>query len=359
MFKKFIRFSKIGQFRNIIHDVKHVAQFTGEIGEDGNPIMDRNAKLPVITFNGTVKLHGTNAGVAFNSDGEMWVQSRQNIITPEHDNAGFAFFATTHKEAFEEINDTLRMENDLTNKTIVIFGEWCGGNIQKGVAISGLEKMFVIFAIKVVDEFTEEVPSYYLETDKWKHLFNLGSDYNIYNINNYDSFSIEVDFNDPSVAQNKMVELVEQVEKECPVGKAFGRKLDTEDDTTGEGIVWVGWYEGNRYVFKTKGDKHSTSKVKVIAPIDTEKLNSVNEFVEYAVTENRLNQGIEQVFTISGETPEVSKTGNFLKWIVNDVISEELDTLVDNGLEPKDVTKAISGVARKWYFDKLDEISGL
>ena len=31
------------------------------------------------------------------------------------------------------------------NDYCAIYGEWCGGNIQKGVAINGLNKMFVIF----------------------------------------------------------------------------------------------------------------------------------------------------------------------------------------------------------------------
>ena len=235
--KKFISFSKIGQFRNTIRDVKHMAQFVG-MDDDGVPIMDRDADMPIITFNGTVKLHGTNAGVAFNSDGDMWYQSRKNIITPEKDNAGFAFFADTHKEVFQEINDILRIENVLTNKTLVIFGEWCGGNIQKGVAISGLDKMFVIFAIKIVDEKDESVASYYLTNDKWSKFSS--PDNKVYNINDFEQYSLDIDFSRPDIAQNKIVDLVDAVEKECPVGKTFGRKLDTEDNTTGEGIVWVG-----------------------------------------------------------------------------------------------------------------------
>ena len=348
---KFIKFTKIGQYRQVIKDIIHEAQYKG-IDDEGNHIIDRGADLPTITFTSTVKLHGTNAGVAMDKDGEVWYQSRKNIITPTSDNAGFAFFAESNKEAFEAILNDIRAQNGLTDETIVVFGEWCGGNIQKSVAISGLDKMFVIFAVKVVP-LDDEVSNYYLNEKVWKHYSF--PDQKIYNINDFDSHTIDIDFNNPELSRNKMIDIMVEVEKECPVGKAFGRKLD-EDNTTGEGNVWVGWYNGNRHIFKIKGEKHSVTKVKTLAPVDVEKINSINSFVEYAVTENRLNQGIEQVFTIENKIPDMKQTGDFLRWIVNDVVSEEMDTLNENGLEPKEVNKHISIAARKWYFNYLETI---
>ena len=38
----------------------------------------------------TEKIDGTNACIAIHDDGTYHVQSRNNIITPERDNAGFA-----------------------------------------------------------------------------------------------------------------------------------------------------------------------------------------------------------------------------------------------------------------------------
>ena len=32
---------------------------------------------------------------------------------------------------------------------VTVFGEWCGKGIQKGVAINQLEKMFIIFELKL------------------------------------------------------------------------------------------------------------------------------------------------------------------------------------------------------------------
>lgn len=350
---KFVGFSKIGQFRNVISDIRHAAQYQG-VDADGNPIMDRNVTLPTITFNGTVKLHGTNAGVAQGANGEIWYQSRKNVITPQNDNAGFAFFADSNKDVFVGFFEELRNKTGITDK-MIIFGEWCGGNIQKGVAISGLEKMFVIFAVKVAPDGEEE-SNYYLKKDVWKNLKSVEN--KIYNINDYEQYPVEIDFNRPDIAQEKMIKIVEQIEKECPVGREFGRKLE-EDNTTGEGSVFVGWYGDNRYVFKVKGEKHSVSKVKTLAPVDVEKMNSVHEFVEYSVTENRLEQGIEQVFTSQNKEVDVKFTGDFLRWVVNDIIAEESDTLVKNGLEPKDVNKYISTEARKWYMNYINKQAGL
>ena len=349
--KKFIGFTKIGQYRQVVRDIMHIAQYQG-MDENGEHIMNRGADLPTIPFKGTVKLHGTNAGVAMDGDGEMWYQSRKGIITPTKDNAGFAFFADSNKAIFENFINDIRVNALLTDETVVIFGEWCGGNIQKGVAINGLDKMFVIFAVKVVP-IDDEKPNYYIHENNWDNC--KAPDNRIYNINDFEHKTIDIDFNNPELSRNVMIDIMSEVEKECPVGKAFGRKLD-EDDTTGEGNVWVGWYNNVRHIFKVKGEKHSVSKVKVLAPVDIEKINSVNSFVEYVVTANRLEQGIEQVFTSESKTPDMASTGTYLKWVLNDIMSEEMDTLIGNNLEPKDVNKSVMVASRKWYFNYIESM---
>jgi len=346
---KHSKFTDIGQFRSVVYNIKHAARYAG-LDKDGEHILDLNIDPPVVTFEGTIKLHGTNSGVAMNSDGEVWFQSRTNIVTPEKDNAGFAFFANSNIETFKSFINEIKTKNHLTDETVIIFGEWCGKGIQKGVAINELPKMFVIFDVKIIPT-DDDVANYYLPKDKWNHLSDV--DNKIYNIQDFPSFTIDIDFNRPDLAQNKLAEITEQVEKECPVGKAFDKS------GIGEGVVWTGEYKGTRYTFKVKGEKHSTSKVKTLAPVDTEKLNSINEFVDYAVTENRLNQAIEQVFSTNSLIPSMQGTGDFLRWVVNDIIKEESDTLVDNKLEPKDVNKYVSIKARQWFFTKLNKMVGI
>ena len=78
--KKFISFPKIGQFRQVI---KHVVDSARYFGKDinGDAIFNPTLPVPTLTFEGTVKLHGTNAGVTINRDGEIWAQSRENVIS--------------------------------------------------------------------------------------------------------------------------------------------------------------------------------------------------------------------------------------------------------------------------------------
>ncbi len=353
---KHIAYPKIKQFRQVISDINHAASYDGQ-DENDEPIYKHLYSKPVVTFKGTVKLHGTNAGVSFNGIDGLWAQSRKNIIRPEKDNAGFAFFVESNKLVIHEMVTEVINTNkiDTSAYTVTIYGEWCGGNIQKGVAITGLDKMWVIFGVKISpnDPDTEE-SAYWVDHSQLKSVEN-----KIYNVADFKTFEVEIDFGNPVEAQNKIVELVLEVEKECPVGKEFGRELGEDTCTIGEGIVFTGKYKDNYYRFKAKGKEHSASKVKTVAAVDVEKVNSIDAFVNYAVTENRLNQGIEQVFTSAGATPEVRKTGDFLRWISNDVIAEEIDVMKESNLEPKDVNRSVSTRAREWYMRFLDKQAGL
>jgi hypothetical protein len=337
--RKMITFPEIGQFRQIIKVINDNTRYSGK-DENGDAIFDASKRLPTLTFTGTVKLHGTNAGVTLTKDGDIYPQSRENVISVEKDNAGFAFFVESNKEVFKDFFKTLDIRDA---DYITIFGEWAGGNIQKGVAINGLPKMFVIFAVKLSYD-DEAKTNYFLKNEETNHLKNV--DAKIYNVLDFENYTIDIDFENPHLAQNKLIELTMAVEAECPVGKAFGNL------GTGEGIVWKCDTERGTIRFKVKGEKHSSSKVKTLATVDTEKVSSIKEFAEYVVTESRLEQAIEKVFTSVNEQIDIKKMGDFLRWITNDVIKEEMDTLKDNGLEPKEVTNAISNVARKWFLDK-------
>ena len=344
--KKHISFPSIEQFRNIVANVNRQYNFVG-LDEKGEAIYDQSLPKPTLTFKGTVKLHGTNAGVCYNVRGGLWAQSRENIITPEQDNAGFAFFVESNKEVFETLVKMIsnRSNIDLNKTTISIYGEWCGGNIQKGVGITNLPKSFFIFGVKI----TPHVIAFDLEAQKkypayWVDSTDLGnSEVKIYNIADFKTFSMDIDFNMPQLKQNELSEITIGVETECPVAKAFGFT------GIGEGVVWTTEYKGTVHRFKVKGEKHSASKVRTLAAVDVDKLNSIKEFVDYAVTESRFNQALEKVFT-NGEPIDVKKMGDVIRWVVNDVVKEEIDTMSANKIEPKEVNKYISAKVREMFF---------
>ena len=343
--KKMIKFPSIEQFRTVVSNVNRHFNFVG-LDENGEAIYDPTLPKPTITFKGTVKIHGTNAAVSYNAK-ELWAQSRENIITPEKDNAGFAFFVESNKEAFYELfaqvmDKTIPWPDPYKN-TITIYGEWAGGNIQKGVGVCNLPKSFFIFGVKITPhtETEEELkanPAYWVD-----YAYLRAPEHNLYNIDDYPTYSIDIDFNMPQLVQNQLSELTIKVEEECPVAKAFGYS------GIGEGIVWTAEFKGNVHRFKVKGEKHSSSKVKTLAAVDVEKLNSIKEFVDYAVSESRFNQALENIFP-NNEPIDVKKMGDVIRWVVNDVIKEEMDTLVENQLEPKEINKYISSKVREMFF---------
>lgn len=284
---------------------------------------------PKVKYRGFVKMHGTNSCIA-RVNGEWHYQSRSRILTPESDNAGFYVFAHNLNKSFvpESFGD------------VYVYGEWCGGNIQKGVGLCELPKMFVIFAVKSNGVF--------IEPSDWQNIKS--EEQNVFNVQNFFTHEIEIDFAMPEKAVQPIIDTVESVEKECPVAKKFGVS------GIGEGLVYspVGdFYKDTSLWFKAKGEKHSASKVKVIVAVDEEKIATIREFVEYAASENRLNQGLKEVAEQKGvENLDNKDIGDYIRWVMKDIIKEEIDALGENGLCMKDVNSGIAKKARDWFMEK-------
>jgi hypothetical protein len=141
----------------------------------------------------------------------------------------------------------------------------------------------------------------------------------------------------------------------------FEDTIKVDINMTGEGIVWFPVDEGwctTRFAFKTKGEEHKGTKTKEKVPIDIEKVNSIKELVDTVVSEARLLQGLDYLRQ-ENLTVEHKNIETYLKWVYNDVIKEELDTIVENGFEPKDISATISTKARLWLIDKINKLSGL
>ena len=340
-----IKFPSIEQFRNVVATINRNYNYVGQ-DANGEAIYDPSLPKPVITFKGTVKLHGTNAGVSYNNEAGVWAQSRENIITSQKDNAGFAFFVESNDTVFRELFDIIATHNniDCDTNTISIYGEWAGKGIQKGVGISSLpDKTFFVFGVKITphtetEEEQKANPAYWVTSSYVENV-----NHRIYNIEDFQTYAMGIDFNMPQLVQNQLSELTLAVEEQCPVASKFGF------EGIGEGIVWTAEYKGVVHRFKVKGEKHSSSKVKTLAAVDTEKLNSITEFIEYAVTDSRFNQALENVFP-NNEPVDTKKLGDVIRWVVNDILKEEIDTLASNGLEPKDVNKYVSASVRTKFF---------
>lgn len=211
--------------------------------------------------------------------------------------------------------------------------------VQAKVAISNIHKSFFIFGLKVPDK-------------GWLPLdFELEDHPNVFKITDFKTYEVEVDFDNPRLSQNKIVEMVEEVEAECPVAKMFGFS------GIGEGIVFDTFFKDKRFVFKAKGEKHVNKfKVKKLNKVDDAKLQLIQEVAEKVTPAWRLEQMWNEVFDIiNGGEPTIKKTGDFLKAVSQDVIKEDLDILEENNLTMKDVGGTISKIAKRWFMEKLDE----
>lgn len=334
---KHFPFPSIEQFRTVI---KYV-----------NDRVDHHhvAKKPKLLFSGTVKLHGTNASVVLR-DGEVYAQSRSNVITPENDNAGFAAFVAANKAQFQALGQAYAKQD------LVLYGEWCGKGIQKGVAISQVEKRFVLFAICLLKDD---------EKDTWAKPSQLVSFYGRHQelfseqitcIYQFPIWQVEVDFANPAAIQNTLVELTIAVEQECPVGKKLGVI------GVGEGIVWVCEdskdlpFSTSDLIFKVKGEKHSDTKTKTLAPVDVEKIAKLTDLANMVCTDHRLEKGFDQLkLDHPGvDVLDMSMIPHFLKWVGQDILKEESDTIAENGFEPREVTKVVNGLARVWFKGQVD-----
>lgn len=334
-----LKFPSISQFRSAFTHVRESTRFVG-LDENYEPIFDHSLPLPVLNFTGTVKLHGTNAGITYDPlTGTITARSKRTPLTIENDNYGFAFFVKSMEDKFREMFEALDKiyYKDFPEEPITVYGEWCGEGIQSKVAISQLEKMFVIFDLRIGEDYWADSVDH-IQTDPiW----------NVYRITEFPTFAMKIDFSSPENSVNTLIDLTKSVEEQCPVGKYFNV------DGVGEGIVWKAHYKGNVIRFKVKGEMHSSSKVKTLASVDPEKLSTIKDFVDYAVTENRLHQGYNEVYTSQNRELSKKYIGDFVNWVRNDVFKEELDTLHESGLVPKDVVGSINKKASTWIMKKF------
>lgn len=313
------KYPSIEQFRNIVRKVRESHDYQGK-DENGKPIYQHVKPYPTLTFKGTVKLHGTNAAVVKYKDGTVKYQSRERELTLQQDNA--QFMLNMSNKNLDWIFDQFEF-----NDYIAVYGEWCGKGIQKGVAISELDRMFVIFGIKIDDE--------------WKEFYGFSPENRIFNINQFPTYDVEINFNEPEAIQNTLIDLTLEVEKECPVGAYFGVK------GVGEGIVFTS-VDYPELRFKSKGEKHSISKVKVLNSINVEEIENLKEFIEYSCTENRMKQGLENISSI-----ENKYIGDFIRWVANDILKEEQDTIINNQIDWKKASKLVANKCREFFFKQL------
>lgn len=313
----FIPWTEIALFHNV---KKYVAAYPEIL--QGNP---------VVSYKGKVKIHGMNGAVQVTPEGRV-AQSRTKILTPEDDNAGFA--------------NWVKESPDGWTPGYIIFGEWCGKGIMKGVAISQVpSKNFAVFAARSLEEPDRLI----IEPEELRNL--VPYDLSIHILPWFTNLTIDFSGSSDEIAEalTGVNDLVKEVEKKDPwVSETFGV------DGIGEGVVYypvshLGATNFNNLCFKAKGEEHKTIKAPSVQ-MDASVVSGIQEFVDLVITMARLEQGV----TTTGDLDQ-KNIGKFITWIQGDVQKECQDELEASALTWKQVAKAVSDTARNWYLAKLKE----
>jgi hypothetical protein len=311
-------------------------------------ILNGNSK---VNYRIKCKLHGTNSAVQCHNDGTLVCQSRETIITPEKDNAGFARWVDSNKSAWQQI------------KGWIIYGEWVGPGIQKGVAVSQLpKKAFAVFAARLLEEndmlITDPavlgdlvfgIPDTYVLPWYARPTMH-GSDTQV-------NISFDIDW---ALSSEELVPVTDEINKwvmEVEANDPWVKSVFGIDGV-GEGLVFypssrehIGWENYKNLTFKAKGDKHKNIATAKPAQVSAESAANVDAFVALVLTDARLEQGAGKVALTTGSYDQ-SQTGKFVSWIVSDVEKEAQDELAASNLEWKAVLKLLQTKARTWYLEK-------
>lgn len=356
------KFGSIEQYRNVVANVRRYADF-------------HRIAAPTVTFKGTVKLHGSHGGVVVAPDG-LTAQSRNNVLSFEDDNAGFAKFVQQPitVRAFAILAHYLhyaiapddKVEPSQVNH-FIFYGEWCGGSIQKGVGLNNLPKHFVVF--KAFDTNTGKFvdidwQTILVESDRRTKEFMAQNPLcvdetiigfihagGVYLIDEVDPKFITIDFSKPEAYTQEMEDLTLAYEDECPWAAMFGHK-----NTVGEGIVWspTGEFADKReWLFKIKGIKHQKSdknKPTNLVHVDPIKVAAIAELIAAVLPPWRLEQGLAEVKQANGGVISTKNMGEYLQWISRDILKEESDVIANNEYDwKKDISPKVIQKARDYF----------
>ena len=308
----------------------HQVKKTLEAREEWALTGGESFKMPTVTYRAKVKLDGTNAAIRVRADGTWTAQSRSRDIVPGDDNYGFAKWA--------EGRDFGRLANRAGD--VVLYGEWCGKGIQKRTAVATLDPMWCVFGMRLPrdgglvaspDMLADVVPVGVHVLPWWGP-------------------AVEINFDDDAQTDIGLAivnSLVEEVERCDPwVRSQF------MVEGMGEGLVFYPWFDflaekDVELMLKAKGEKHTQVRPAKREPVASETLVA---FVAQFVTEARCEQALQEG---CAGVAEMSQTGNFLKWINQDILAESETELEASAMKWKDVQSAVTRTAKQWWLAEV------
>lgn len=283
----------------------------------------------------TEKLHGSNHRLMWSPEnGGLVLGSRNQIIYKDgnscHDGFGFHTFLKDHPAI-------LALSRRSGYHNLVFYGEFHGGNIQKGVKYKD-EKDFRVFAIRDPEEN-------YMDWDL------------------IETICEEVGFKTVTVLLRGRVELAD-LEKIIDQNSqtAIENGIEKEENTH-EGVVITPLKmrrdrRGNWLRAKYKSQKFAENakqpKVKKVSPEKAALQEAAREFSECVCTEGRMFTIIEHITREGDAEIHIERTGEFLREFVNDVRKEHDDVYKElDKKQAQTYNKIVSQYASRLWQDHL------
>ena len=347
--KKHIKFPSIERFENFAKTIKHSISYKDK-DEEGNPIYHENIIYPTLYPVLVEKVHGTNAAVCYNKEDGLWVQSKNNIVTPEKDNYGCAKWVEDKKDIWIDLikNIANTYSLNLSTITLTIYFEFAGKSIQQKSCVPQLEKSAFIFPFFRITDNQDTDKWMLVKVEKEGVLQRLNTlNYAIYNIIEFSSESTVLDLNDIKSYNELLEEKVKTIEKHSSIGTELSQK-----DAIGEGLVgYIYQNNGELLMFKAKGEAHTKTKKKQ-SKYSKELLNKLTQIAEQLTPVWRLEQAVNEVTS----NPIIQNMGNIIKWVVQDIEKEEQHTLNENNITIKDISSFVSKITANWYKEYLKDL---
>ncbi len=291
-----------------------------------------------------MKLHGTFAGVKYNkTTKELTALSKGSKLTIAKDNAQFAFFVESHRNYLIDYMRVIPGDWE----EIMLTGEFAGPRIQKGTGINLIpERTFFMFGMKFKRP----------DSDDWEWaqkpeviLRVIANDKNIRSIFEFMTYDLVIDFAKPEEGLLHIDAIRDSIDTQCPVAHALGF------EGVGEGVVFVGYHNDNRYVFKHKGESHETASKGRRKKEEDPEAEKKAELADKLTPVWRLEQMYAETFdTLNGGHGEMKGLGVVIKAVIQDVIKEEMETFKETKYTIKDVQKYISAIARDFVKAEIE-----
>lgn len=346
-----IKFGSIEQLDTVFKTIQHYSQLNG-FDENNKPIYNNN-ELPKLEVKLSEKIHGMNGGVNYSNKEGFYVQKRREVITLDNDNGGFAFFCKTNEKVLLDLINKLSKQYNINFDThrITLFGEFAGDGIQKKSALTGFKKKFILFQyfkVSNVNEELRETDTNWLE-NKVNNQWIASEENDIYNIMNYFTQDIIIDFNQFEESKSKLENLVLKIEESSPLGEFFGKK-----GNIGEGLIGNFLFNGDKISFKVKGQKHTNTRVYKPKVQDDELIKKKMDCAYQVCPAFRLEQFWQEIFGFNNEkTPDIKYLKDFIKKVIQDINKEDLFKISEFNLEPKAIYPYVSKICQKWFIEQL------